>query len=179
MTLQPLDVLCIQEMRYNQIVRFHSILRSTDCPWFYCARSPNCRSLILSTFPVKEVAKKRFPESRNHEFVTVKIQGFFLTCLHLNAKAETIRLKQLARLVMELSDLEVWGEAHIWAGDFNSVTRKDYTETEWTKLKEGRKDLHTKNPKYDKEPKMEVAAKMVELGLTNCWLETGRKGPCC
>jgi hypothetical protein len=92
MTLKPLDVVCIQEMRCDQIVRFLGLLRSKDCPWSYCARSPNSRSFILSTVPVKEVAKKRFPESRNHEFVTVKVQGLFLTCLHLNAKQETIRL---------------------------------------------------------------------------------------
>ena len=50
------------------------------------------------------------------------------------------------------------------------------TQTEWTELEEGRKELHKKNPYYDNEPKVEVAAKMVELGFTDCWVETGREG---
>ena len=176
MALKPLDVICIQEMMYSQIVRFLGLLRSKDCPWSYCARSPRCRSFILSTFPIKEVAKNRLPGSNNHEFVTVKIQGLYLTCLHLNAKAETIRLEQLHGLVLEFKELEVWGEPHIWAGDFNSVTREDYTDKEWTELRKERKELHTKDNHNDNEPKVEVAAKMVELGFTDCWVETGRIG---
>jgi hypothetical protein len=85
-------------------------------------------------------------------------------------------LRQLEGLVTEFREREILGEAHIWAGDFNSVTREDYTETEWTKLEEDRKGLHMKNCEYDTEPKMEVAAKMVELDLNDCWLETGKKG---
>ena len=127
-------------MRSNQIVRFLGLLKSKDCAWLYCARSPRCRSFILSTYPIKEVAKNSFPGSKkpvskNHEFVTVKVQGLYLTCLHLNAKKETIKLEQLDLLVTEFEELNVLGEPHIWAGDFNSVTRGDYTDKEWTKLK--------------------------------------------
>ena len=62
---------------------------------------------------------------------------------------------------MEFKGLEVWGEPHIWAGDFNSVTRED---TEWTELEQDREKLHTKNPEYDYEAKVDVAAKMVDVG---------------
>ena len=62
------------------------------------------------------------------------------------------------------------------SGHFNSFTREDYTNIEWTKLEQDREDLHTKNNHYDNEPKVEVAADMVELGFTDCWVETGREG---
>ena len=65
---------------------------------------------------------------------------------------------------MEFKGLEVWGEPHIWARDFNSVTREDYTEIEWTELEQDTEELHTKNPEYDYEAKVDVAAKMVDLG---------------
>ena len=80
---------------------------------------------------------------------------------------EKITPGQLEGLVVEFRDLEVWGEPHIRAGDFNSVTREDYTDTEWTELEQDREDLHTKNPQYDYVPKVEVAAKMVDLGSQN------------
>ena len=58
MTLKPLDVVCIQEMRYERTEEFLSLLKSKDCPWPYCVRSPRCKNFILATFPIKEVAKK-------------------------------------------------------------------------------------------------------------------------
>ena len=173
--VNPLDVVCIQEMSYDQIRRFLGLLKSRGCPWSYCGRSPRCRSFILSTFPIKEVAKKCFHRgkkqvSRNHEFVTVKLLGLFLTCLHLDAKEETIRLEQLEELVNAFKELEVWEDSHILAGDFNSVTKEDYKDTEWTVVKKDRKKLHTKSTEYDNEPKVDVAAKMVELGFSDCWV---------
>ena len=142
-------------MRTDQIVRFLGLLRGKDCPSLYCGRSPRCRSF-----------KKRFPGNkkqlfRNHEFVTVKIQGLFLTCLHLDAKSETLRLEKLQGILTEL--LKVWNEPHIWAGDFNSVTRGDYPDDKWTKLEEERTRLPSDNSDYDDEPKAEVADGRAEL----------------
>ena len=172
---EPLDFVCIQEIQYFQIPRFLGFLRKHQCPWTYCARSPRSRSIILSTFPVVEVAKDCF--SGNHEFVTVRALGVLLTCLHLNAREEIKRLLEIEQIKQQLEEAAVWGEAQIWAGDFNSVTREDYTDTEWAEIEEGRKKLHSKDSRYDDEPKVDVVAKMVELGFTDCWIETGRQGP--
>ena len=173
---EPLDFVCIQDIQYFQIPRFLGLLQKNQCPWTYCARSPRSRSIIFSTFPVEEVAKYNF--SGNKEFVTVKALGVFLTCLHLNAKKETKRLLEIEQVKQKLEEAEVWGEAQIWAGDFNSVTREDYTNyAEWSEIEEDRQKLHSKKTLHDNEPRVDVVARMLELGFTDCWVETGRKGP--
>ena len=145
-------VVCIQEIRKDKITSFLVLLKMKQLLWAYCARSPRGRSIILSAFHFEEVAKKRFPgKTSKNEFVTVKIVGFFLTCHHLNAKEESKILQEIDIVTRQLEDTKVWGDAHIWAGDFNSVTRKDYSE--WVEIGKDRIKLHAKDPKYDDETK--------------------------
>ena len=122
--------------------------------------------MILSTFPIKEVAKGRF--ERNHGFVTVKFLGVFVTSLHLNSKKEARRLHEIGVIRQKLIVAKVWREAQIWAGDFNSVTKKDDSKTKWAQIEVETKKLHSDNPKHDKEPKTDVVERMVELDFTDC-----------
>ena len=147
-----MEVVCIQEIRKDKITSFLVLLKMKQLLWAYCARSPRGRSSILSAFHFEEVAKKRFPGKTSNN-VTVKILGFFLTCHHLNAKEESKILQELDIVTRQLEDTKVWGDAHIWAGDFNSVTRKDYSDTEWVEIGKDRIKLHAKDPKYDDETK--------------------------
>ena len=164
---RPADIVCIQEMRYWQVSDLLERLRESR--WSYCGRSPRCRSIILSTFPLEEVC--RFGSKSNNEFVTVMVQGFYLTCLHLNSKKEETRLHQLWKVRDQLSQKGVWGlgRMHIFAGDFNSLTKGDKSEEEWVQVAVKRERSKLEEPKYD------VAASMAQKNFTDCWDQVGRQ----
>ena len=169
------DIVCIQEMRYWQVNKLINRLKKSR--WKYCGRSPTCRSIILSTFPLEEVCRDKLGGSGktalNHEFVTVKVQGFYLTCLHLTAKKEETRLRQLGKVRDQLSQKGVWGlgKMHIFAGDFNSLTKEDKSEEGWAQVKVDRENSNTEL----EEPKFDVAASMAQKNFSDCWDQVGRQ----
>ena len=90
------------------------------------------------------MGNKNFP--KNVRFITVAVnprkveQGrssssFYLTCLHLDHRYEPHRLKELDVIKRTLDSLTNKTEEnyipHIWVGDFNSLTMKDYTSENW------------------------------------------------
>ena len=164
---RPADIVCIQEMRYWQVSDLLERLRESR--WSYCGRSPRCRSIILSTFPLEEVC--RFRLGLHHEFVTVRVQGFYLTCLHLDDKKEETRLHQLWKVRDQLSQKGVWGlgRMHIFAGDFNSLTKGDKSEEEWVQVAVKRERSKLEEPKYV------VAESMAQKNFSDCWDQVGRQ----
>ena len=44
-------------------------------------------------------------------------------------------------------------------------------------MKESAKGRFFEKTLYDDEPRVDVVARMLEFGFTDCWVETGRKGP--
>ena len=57
----------------------------------------------------------------------------FITCLHLDHRTEPKRIRELKEIIRK--SYEPRKEAgHIWAGDFNSLTREDYTIKEWNEI---------------------------------------------
>ena len=153
-------------MRYWQVSDLLERLRESR--WSYCGRSPFSRSIILSTIPLEEVCRLRL--GVHHEFVTVKVQGFYLTCLHLDSKKEETRLHQLWKVRDQLSQKGVWGlgRMHIFAGDFNSLTERD-NEEGWAQeaVKRERSQLE--------EPKFDVTALMAQMNFSDCWDQVGRR----
>ena len=168
------DIVCIQEMLTGQVNHLLESLRESR--WSYCGRSPNCRSIILSTFPLEEVCREKLRRSgrrENYEFVTVKVQGFYLTCLHLNSKEEETRLHQLWKVRDQLSQKNVWGlgRKHIFAGDFNSLTKGDKSEEGWAQVAADRENSNTEL----EESKFDVAASMAQKNFSDCWDQVGRQ----
>ena len=70
------------------------------------------------------------------EFVTVKVQGILVTCIHLRNGEESDRIKEWTRIWEKLKWME-FGAKHIFAGDFNSLTWEDKEEGEWARVAEG------------------------------------------
>ena len=148
----PPQVVCLQEMRHPQVDALRKSLRIKRklFPWQNCARSPRSRSTIISAFPITKVAKGTLhipTEGKwNNEFLTVKIQGIYITSLHLSSRTEATRLSQIQMIKRKLEDAGVWGsgEPHIWAGDFNSLTKEDYDEEGWSNIEEHREEVLTK-----------------------------------
>ena len=118
------------------------------------------------------------------EFVTVKVQEIFVTCVHLYNRGEEGRIKDLKRIWDELQKKSLWKEdgasslfipdylkrtwdeqeskedcaKHIFAGDFNSLTWEDYDEEGWEKVATGMKETNMKLEKAEeKRQEIELA----------------------
>ena len=59
-----------------------------------------------------------------------------IVCLHLDHVREPTRLSELAKLVVHLSELTALAPTphRILTGDFNALTRDDYTAVEWARI---------------------------------------------
>ena len=178
----PPQVVCLQEMKSRHIdALLLSLNKQGDpFPWRHCARSPHSRSTILSAFPITVVARgdliTKLERKDNYQFLTVKIQGIYITCLHLSSRREATRLKQIEKIKMKLVEAGVWGlgEPHIWAGDFNSLTKEDYGEEGWSNIEELRRE--SSKEVAEPEPKEDATRLMADLGFSDCWVETGSQG---
>ena len=177
---KDIDVICLQELRNktdhkdrrqrNSVIEhFISNLQKNKRPWTFFARSRMGCSAIISSIPLQEIVKGKFNKTSRKEFVTVKIQGMFLTCLHFESKEEEQRLKNVQKLKEALIDARVWdskdasGAPHIWVGDFNALTKEDFTSKDWEQQE-------------DKWRRDEVAKEMKKMDFLDCWVEDGRKG---
>ena len=168
--LHDLDaqVVCLQELRNSQFTELKEML-ALEYP--HSEESPGSRSSILSTHPIEVLSKGVF--GGNCEYVVVKVVGVILTCLHLSSKNEVKRLKQLERVRHDLKVRGLWKKStpHVWAGDFNSLTREDYTDAEMANIALERKR------KTIEEPKFTVTSTLADLNFSDCWIELGRHNP--
>ena len=100
---------------------------------------------------------------------------FVITCLHLDRKEEETRLHQLWKVRDQLSQKGVWGlgRMHIFAGDFNSLTKTDKSEEEWAQVAADRENSDTEL----EESKFDVAAAMAQKNFSDCWDQVGRRDP--
>ena len=101
--------------------------------------------------------------------MTVKVQGIFLTCLHLphvptldsDQGGESSRIKEIKRIWEKLDKKGLWkgGDLkQIFAGDFNSLTLEDQDEEGWARVGEKRA---AKNLELDKA--LSLSKKVQEL----------------
>ena len=178
------DIICLQEMMRRDVERLISRLRRSKWSRFtHCGRSPDSRSIILSIFPLEDVSRgllgRESKGRRNNQFVTVKVAGLYLTCLHLAAKDEETRMQQLEGLTSRV----VWdgGRRHIWAGDFNSLTKDDKGKKGWKKVAKEREASNREGEgtggfKRLEEPKFEVTKYMAEKNFSDCWAKAEDRG---
>ena len=176
------DVVCLQEMMSRDVKQLIERLRRAKSKFTHCGRSPESRSIILSVFPLDEVGRGflgQGSKTQNNQFVTVKVFGLYLSSLHLSAKDEETRMKQLEKLTSRV----VWdgGRRHIWAGDFNSLTKDDKSKKGWEKVANereasNREGEEKKGFKRLEEPKFEVTTYMAEKNFSDCWAKAGERG---
>ena len=135
LTEETPDIVCLQEMMSRDVGQLISRLRRSEWSRFTdCGRSPDSRSIILSIFPLEEVSRGLLPKARNNnnQFVTVKVAGLYLTCLHLDQKQERTRLGEVQGMMKVMGEQNM--KPMILAGDFNSLKREDYSQDQWEKI---------------------------------------------
>ena len=79
--------------------------------------------------------------------------------LHLDSKEEPRRLDEILQVMRKV---ERAGEAQVWAGDFNSLTRRDYTDLRWRQVGVARRRAELE------APQLAVTSLMAEVGMEDC-----------
>ena len=160
------SIVCLQEFSDNRdLMELLDHLRETKSKLTYCGRSSHGHCAVLSTLPLQEVGNlckvntclSCYPQvvkdddPKYNQFVTVKVQGLLVTCVHLPSSegGEATRVKCLRNIWTELEKKGLWKEGcvkHIFAGDFNSLTEEDEDEEGWERV---RRERGARNMKLD------------------------------
>eukprot|EP00092_Neocalanus_flemingeri_P007977 GFUD01008607.1.p1 GENE.GFUD01008607.1~~GFUD01008607.1.p1 ORF type:complete len:245 (-),score=49.95 GFUD01008607.1:7-741(-) len=160
------DVFCVQEVSDERDLA----QLQAECEFDFSFAKGT--SAILSKLPAELVQGGTKLSTR---CLTVKLnikeQSLFITCLHLDQRMEYTRIKEVENVTKNLVNIIKREEAQIWAGDFNSLTKEDYTEKEWKVLTKVRE-----NNSWE-DPKTEVSNKMNGLGFEDCWASNGKPKP--
>ena len=121
---------------------------------------------ILSSLPLTEVARGMWEKGRRG-FLAVKVEGVVVLNLHLDSKEEPRRLEELDQVRRKV---EGAGAAQVWAGDFNSLTRADYSALRWRQVVVARRRAGLE------APQLAVTSLMAELGMVDCRGKVGGRG---
>ena len=108
---------------------------SFDCspPW----QDVTFVTVVLSRLPLRSVRQVMLDGDRHAVVVQLRDLDMCVTGLHLDVYDESgkTRLRQLQQLQQVLEELKPAPAVCVLAGDFNAVRRKDYTEEEFTKIR--------------------------------------------
>lgn len=164
------DFLCLQET-YTSMDKLFS--QTTD--YKHCLSSGNCA--IFSKRPITYFngSDKGKTYSRVR-YVTAEIgldncSKFYLTCLHLYHRTEPVRLDEIRSLHTELSELFSNQKGQIWTGDFNALTREDYSDQYWHDIDQVRRRNEWE------PPLVELTGQVKEYGFTDAWTTVGQPKP--
>ena len=65
---------------------------------------------------------------------------FHVSCIHLVPVHAELRTEEVARIAEDLQPLFRADRPQLWLGDFNTLSRADYTDTEWQQIVQIRGD---------------------------------------
>ena len=77
-------------------------------------------------------------------------------------KYSDLRHEEIIRISEDLGGLAARREAQLWCGDFNTLSRGDYTAAEWAEILRVRRD----NGRRDPDPDNNVIQAIHSLGFT-------------
>ena len=92
---------------------------------------------------------------------------FYLTCIHLVPKYPQLRQEDIQRISEDLDPLIKTSQPQLWMGDFNTLSREDYSDQEWNNIVRIRQDNGRQAP----------SSKVIEI-IEKCGLQvlTARAG---
>ena len=139
------DILCLQEVHGFGLKKLQVALSyQHSIKWGGCA--------ILSNLCMEEmdIPGRRARKGFYPRFLTAKLSvsdhHIYVTCCHLNHKDELKRMSELRKMKDQLELLFNAKEPQVWTGDFNSLTREDYSDEAWEDLSQVRRNNHWEMP---------------------------------
>ena len=122
------DIVCLQEV-YNKKI-LHKITNGYNYSY-------NKGTLIITKFHIQEVTKNK-KEPFTLLFIDIPYYKRILVInVHLNYQNEDIRTKELSEILENISYTDEFPS--ILLGDFNALTKNDYSEKEWIEIYKIRK----------------------------------------
>ena len=93
----------------------------------------------------------------------------YVTCLHLDHAREPHRLKEVD-IIKRTVDTLVQGRetnriSHIWVGDFNALTKEDYSEDGWQDIARIRRCNAWESPHVDVTTKVYCSRKQIQTRI--------------
>ena len=142
------DVLCLQEISgYGRRQLQPMLGYKNGFSWAACS--------ILTNLPLErvQIPNEKYQRGYHPRFLTVKLalgkEEIYLTCCHLDYKDEPRRMSEMRKLEDYLRDQFEARVPQIWTGDFNSLTREDYTDQEWEEVSQVRRKNRWELPKTE------------------------------
>jgi len=192
--LQDPDILCLQEvyacwdmpclLEFLRKTLFEHILR-----WEGCAILSK-KKYVLEEWGAKEAVRaggnyhrllEKAPgfEFNRPRYLTAKVKTednpeetlFYLTCIHLVPKYSDLRQEEILRISDDLSPLFDKNAPQFWCGDFNTLSRGDYTDYEWEEI------VRIRRVNGRKAPLNNVIDTIRSLGFSDNWVLAGRPEP--
>ena len=168
----PAEIVCLQECQGQNLQRLGSHLSYS--------RNVHKGSgvSIISDYPQSHiVARGSWPGQRGWMTVEIPELNLYVTNVHLNSKYEKQRCIELDEIITTLrsNNIEPTHKSMIWAGDFNSLKRGDYTAERWAEV--GKERSRSRLEK----PLTAVTDKMAGIDYSDCWYgvnSCGQLGSC-
>lgn len=146
------DIVCLQEV-YNKKI-LHKITQGYNYSY-------NKGTLIITKFQIQEVSKNK-KEPFTALFIDIPYDKRILVInVHLNYENEDIRMEELSGILENISYTNEFPS--ILLGDFNSLTRNDYSEKEWAEIY-----------KIRKNGKWELPVHILTDMINDEWNDTGK-----
>ena len=79
-----------------------------------------------------------------------------ITCVHLYYRDEYTRLEEVEHIKKKLDSVLPIDNCQVWTGDFNALTRKDYSEKEWETIANIREKNNWESPQIDVTKKVTI-----------------------
>lgn len=167
------DILCLQECTKAEVSRFIQKLPEN----YVCSHIFSCSCHIFGKFQIEQDAKHTNLKKQGARFVTGKItlpflqDPIYITNVHLDHRKEPKRLEQLEFIRKNVLNTITDSNYHLMCGDFNALTKEDYSveEFEQVTLVRSRNSWET--------PKMDLTKKVKELEFTDAWEKAGKPRP--
>ena len=149
------DIIALQEVYDKK--KFKDIVKGYNYSY-------NRGTLLMTKYSIKKVLRKNI----NSTFTSLVIvlpgnYSVLVTNIHLNYENENIRLEELED-ILEIIEYDTFKYPSILLGDFNSLTKSDYTQKEWAEI--------TKIRKYGQ---WEIPVSELTNKLNSDWLDTGKE----
>jgi len=126
---------------------------------------------LLSTCPGEGFNRPRYLCARVREDSERNTTLFYLTCIHLVPKYPKLRQEDILRISEDLAPLINTSQPQLWMGDFNTLSRSDYSDQEWNNIVRVRQDNGRQAPSN------KVVEIIEKFGLQDNWVRAGRPEP--
>jgi len=134
----------------------------------------NRNTAILSIYPIQSKLMKKTIVRYTHGLIISNQLNINIICVHLNYKDEEVRQEELFKIMRDNYN-KINNEPTIVLGDFNALTRSDYSDKEWRHIAKLRRFSKWEPPVYDLTDSIKCKYNFIDTREI-CYMKTGENG---